>query len=43
MPYGALVMTFLYGDAVASVTDAPPGTGEMVLETEGVPGTGRRE
>ena len=32
MPFGALVMTFLYGDAIASVTAAPEGDGEMVIE-----------
>ena len=32
MPFGALVMTFLYGDAIASVTAAPEGDGEMLME-----------
>ncbi len=38
MPFGALVMTFLYGDAIASVTAAPEGDGEMVTEPEFAPG-----
>ena len=38
MPFGALVMTFLYGDAVAADADRPPATSEMPAETADVSG-----
>ena len=38
MPFGALVMTFLYGDAVAADADRPPATSEMPAETANVSG-----
>ena len=38
MPFGALIMTFLYGDAIATVAAAPEEDDETVPELDHVPG-----